>query len=94
VSYEISLPPLQERAPIFTWLMEHARLGLGELARTFNLGIGMVLVVKKAQASKVLAQVKKSGDRAWMIGQVVARKKSENCLVRVTDGTQSTELVY
>ena len=94
VSYEITLPPLQERAPVFTWLMDHARLGLGEMARTFNLGIGMVLVVKKANAPLLVKQIKKSGERAWILGKVVARKKGAPCQVKITDGTQTAELTY
>jgi len=94
VSYEIALPPLAERAPIFSWLADHVRLGLGELARTFNMGIGMVLVVKKNHAAAVLKQLKKKGERAWIVGQVIPRKKGENCRVIVKDGAQSAELVY
>ena len=94
VSYEIELPPVQERAPVFTWLAEHARLGLGELCRTFNMGVGMVVVVKKPHASAVLKHLKKSGERAWQIGRVVARKKSDPCRVIVRDGSQTAELIY
>jgi phosphoribosylformylglycinamidine cyclo-ligase len=94
VSYEITLPPIAERAKIFSWLVEHARLGLGELSRTFNMGIGMVLVVKKAQAANVLKQLSKSGERAWTIGKVTPRGKSEPCRVIVRDGAESAELIY
>jgi phosphoribosylformylglycinamidine cyclo-ligase len=94
VSYEIALPSLTERAPIFTWLMEHARLGLGELSRTFNLGIGMVLVVNKRNKAAVLKSLKKSGEKAWEIGQATPRKKGQPCLVQISDGTQTAELSY
>lgn len=94
VSYEIKLPPLEERARIFSWLKDHVRLELGELARTFNLGIGMVLVVRHAQVNAVLKQVRKAGERAWVLGEVRARKKGEPCRVGVTDGALRVELVY
>jgi phosphoribosylformylglycinamidine cyclo-ligase len=103
VSYEITLPELSDRAPIYAWLNEHARLGFAEMTQTFNLGIGMVLVVKKNQVAAVLKHIKKSGEKAWEIGKVVQRKKGEGCKVRIfgnpkdenpKDGTQSAELDY
>jgi phosphoribosylformylglycinamidine cyclo-ligase len=94
VSYEITLPPLDQRAKIFTWLVEHAKLGLGELCQTFNMGIGMVVVAKKQNAQAVLKHLKKSGERAWQIGQVISRRKSEPCRVTLHDGPQTAELIY
>ena len=94
VSYEIELPALSERAPVFSWLAGHARLGLGEMARTFNLGIGMVLVVKKTDTAAVLRQLRKSGEKAWEIGRVVHRAKGAGCTVSIADGSERAELVY
>jgi phosphoribosylformylglycinamidine cyclo-ligase len=96
VSYEIELPPLSERAPIYPWVIANARLNLTELAQTFNLGVGMVLAVKKANVSKVLKKLKRSNETVWEIGVVTKKKKS--CTVTVksetADGPQTTELVY
>jgi phosphoribosylformylglycinamidine cyclo-ligase len=96
VSYEIELPPLAERAPIYPWVIENARLNLSELAQTFNLGVGMVLVVKKANVSQVLKKLKRFGETAWELGIVTKKKKS--CTVTLksetSDGLQTVELVY
>jgi phosphoribosylaminoimidazole synthetase len=96
VSYEIELPPLSERAPIYPWVIENARLSLSELAQTFNLGVGMVLVVKKANVSKVMKKLKRSGETVWELGVVTKKKKA--CTVTLksetSDGPQTVELVY
>lgn len=96
VSYAIALPPLDERAPVYDWMQSHVQLQLqlAELAQTFNLGIGMVLAVKKAHAAAALRQIKKAGETAWTLGEVIARKKGESCRVLVRDGDRAAELVY
>jgi phosphoribosylformylglycinamidine cyclo-ligase len=96
VSYEIELPPISERAKIYPWVIENARLNLSELAQTFNLGVGMVLVVKKKNVSKVLARLRRSGETAWEIGAVSKKKKACTVTLRseTSDGMQTTELVY
>jgi phosphoribosylaminoimidazole synthetase len=96
VSYEIELPPIAERAPIYPWVIENARLSLSELAQTFNLGVGMVLVVKKTNVGKVMKKLKRSGETVWELGVVTKKKKS--CTVTLksetADGPQTVELVY
>ena len=56
--------------PVFAWLAEAGRLGPMELARTFNCGIGMVLVVDPAHADAVTAIMEAEGETVHAIGQV------------------------
>ncbi|MDD7312308.1 MAG: AIR synthase-related protein [Clostridia bacterium] len=39
---------------------------------TFNMGVGMSLVVPAAQAEKALAVLKEQGEDAYVIGEIVA----------------------
>jgi phosphoribosylformylglycinamidine cyclo-ligase len=94
VSYEITLPPIAERAAIYPWVIEKSGLDLSELAQTFNLGIGMVLVVKKNKVTAVMKKLKKSGEKAWEIGQVVKKKSGKPSTVRVTSDQETIELIY
>jgi phosphoribosylformylglycinamidine cyclo-ligase len=48
-----------------------AGLGGPELRATFNGGIGMALVVGRAEASDVLRLLGSRGQEAWIIGEVV-----------------------
>ena len=42
--------------------------------RTFNMGIGMVMVTPKERALKVVSHLSKFKERAWVIGEVVKGK--------------------
>lgn len=48
-----------------------------ELARTFNLGLGLVAVVPAAEATKAVDTVRASGIDAWVVGQIDAQDEAE-----------------
>ena len=50
-------------------------LGKEELYSTFNMGIGMVLVVKQENKDQVLDFLEKEGLKAWEIGKVISGDK-------------------
>jgi phosphoribosylformylglycinamidine cyclo-ligase len=61
-----------ELPPVFRWLAEAGQMAEAEMLKTFNCGIGMVLVVD-AQASDALARLLASeGEQVFRIGQVTA----------------------
>jgi phosphoribosylamine--glycine ligase/phosphoribosylformylglycinamidine cyclo-ligase len=45
-------------------------INVGELARTFNCGIGMVLVVNRADVPKVEDLFQKQGEVVYQIGEI------------------------
>jgi phosphoribosylformylglycinamidine cyclo-ligase len=55
---------------VFTWLMEQGNIPLDEMYRTFNCGIGMVLVVAKDQVSNVLVLLEKNGEAPVRLGYI------------------------
>jgi phosphoribosylformylglycinamidine cyclo-ligase len=55
---------------VFAWLRRRG-VATAEMHRTFNCGIGMVLIVDPAAADAALAALDKAGERAWIIGEVV-----------------------
>jgi phosphoribosylformylglycinamidine cyclo-ligase len=55
---------------VFTWLMERGNIPLDEMYRTFNCGIGMVLVVAKDQVSNVLVLLEKNGEAPVRLGYI------------------------
>jgi phosphoribosylformylglycinamidine cyclo-ligase len=63
-------------SPLFGWLH-----GLGverrELLKTFNCGLGMVVVMDPAHAEKNLAVIKKADLAARVVGEVVKRGDGE-----------------
>lgn len=58
--------------PIFYWLQKKGQVTLEEMYRTFNLGIGMVVIVKEATVDNALAKLKQTGEQAWVIGCIEA----------------------
>jgi phosphoribosylformylglycinamidine cyclo-ligase len=56
--------------PVFAWLQREARLDQTEMLRTFNCGIGMIVVVGAGDGKRVLAHL---GDEARTIGKLVGR---------------------
>ncbi len=55
---------------IFNWLQDTGNISHAELLKTFNCGIGMVLVVNKADAAAVIQTLQQGGEQAWEIGSI------------------------
>lgn len=62
---------------LFHWLREQGNVAQQEMYRTFNCGIGMVVVVNEHDAESALSQLNVSGETAWVIGIIQARKNDE-----------------
>ena len=61
------------RAPaVFGWLQRAANLDDVEMLRTFNCGIGMILIADHARASSVLAALTSAGEKPVVLGAVEA----------------------
>ncbi|KAH8992503.1 aminoimidazole ribonucleotide synthetase [Lactarius akahatsu] len=59
--------------PVFRWLMRAGGIAAGEMARTFNCGIGLVLVVARDEADAAVRALVDAGQReVYTIGEVVA----------------------
>jgi phosphoribosylformylglycinamidine cyclo-ligase len=62
---------------IFDWLKAEGNVKTQEMYRTFNCGIGMVVVVDANDAAAALEHLKAAGETAWLIGNIEARKANE-----------------
>jgi len=56
--------------PIFTYLARLGHLDREELLRTFNLGVGMILIVPPAHLRAVEAEFKRRREKFYRIGQI------------------------
>jgi len=61
-----------ELPPVFAWARDVGRLPAGELARTFNCGIGMVVITPEDAADAAIALLQGHGERVYRIGRVEA----------------------
>ncbi|MHB1952049.1 MAG: phosphoribosylformylglycinamidine cyclo-ligase, partial [Acidiferrobacteraceae bacterium] len=62
-----------KRPEIFDWLQRAGGVSDAEMYRTFNCGIGMVLVVDPKHADAAIASLSRSGEEAMFIGHVEQR---------------------
>lgn len=58
--------------PVFTWLQRIGGVEEPEMARVFNMGIGLVLVVRPDLAAAIRDQLESDGLSAYVIGGVTA----------------------
>jgi phosphoribosylformylglycinamidine cyclo-ligase len=56
--------------PVFAWLQRAGALDDAEMFRTFNMGVGLVLVVGEGDASPLLAALRDAGEDAWVLGAI------------------------
>lgn len=70
----ISLDNLPEAPAIFDTIKMNARLGEQEMYRTFNMGVGMCVMLPVKEAEAAIAIAKKHSIPAWKIGEVTREK--------------------
>jgi phosphoribosylformylglycinamidine cyclo-ligase len=63
---------------LFDWLREGGNVAEQEMFRTFNCGIGMVVVVSKEDAAKAISQLQAAGEKVWQIGHIRSRNGDEH----------------
>jgi phosphoribosylformylglycinamidine cyclo-ligase len=63
---------------VFKWLQDNGNVELNEMYRTFNCGVGMVLIVSAEEADAVEASLNSNGDTAWRLGNIAIIDKSAN----------------
>ncbi len=56
--------------PVFRWLYEAAKMTPEQLLRTFNCGIGMVLIVAESEVRDVTAVLKAKGETVYRLGHL------------------------
>ncbi len=63
--------------PVFAWLQEHGKVDAAEMARTFNCGIGMAVIVAKDHAATAMAHLQAAGENVFTIGEIRTRSAGE-----------------
>ncbi|XP_060650523.1 trifunctional purine biosynthetic protein adenosine-3 [Drosophila nasuta] len=68
--------------PVFAWLAAAGNITPEELQRTYNCGLGLILVVNPAQVNSVMQQLRYA-ERASIVGEVIARKDAKKPQVQL-----------
>ena len=69
--------------PVFNWLQSIAKLPQTELLRTFNCGLGMILVVSPEEAQAIIDDLRTVGEDVLMLGLLRERRGAEEKQVQV-----------
>jgi phosphoribosylformylglycinamidine cyclo-ligase len=81
-----------EQPGLMAFLQRQGNIAPGEMARTFNCGIGMVLAVPPELASEVAAELEEAGEDVMHIGEVAAGPRG--CTVRGPAGRWGSTLAW
>ncbi len=66
-----------QRPAIFDWLQAEGGINDVEMHRTFNCGIGMIVVLPAAHVDATLQQLRSAGETASLIGEVITQPAGE-----------------
>ena len=65
---------------LFNWLQRHGNIEPQEMYRTFNCGVGFVIVVPAEQADKAIDTLTQAGEKAWQLGKMIARQDNASAV--------------
>jgi phosphoribosylformylglycinamidine cyclo-ligase len=57
--------------PIFEMLQREGGVERQEMFNVFNMGVGYVLIVRPSFADSILKHLKRAGEEAWLLGEIV-----------------------
>lgn len=72
---------------LFQWLATTGNIPKSEMLRTFNCGVGMVVVVAEKDLQATLTQLQDSGEKSWHIGTI------ESNSANIDQAASSTSMV-
>ncbi len=58
---------------VFQWLQKGGNIETLEMYRTFNCGVGFILVIPADKAEQAMSELSASGETVWKIGEIVER---------------------
>ncbi|WP_061932796.1 phosphoribosylformylglycinamidine cyclo-ligase [Aureimonas sp. AU22] len=63
--------------PVFRWLAAQGGIAEAEMLRTFNCGVGMIVVVSEAEAASVAAVLQSEGETVVPLGRILPREAED-----------------
>ncbi|KAI9793357.1 MAG: hypothetical protein M1816_000249 [Peltula sp. TS41687] len=67
--------------PVFSWMKKAGKVDPVELARTFNTGVGMVLVVPEGSVQDAVGELESAGETVYRIGRLI-RRMEDGCVLK------------
>lgn len=67
---------------IFKWFAKEGNIPFHDLVKTFNLGIGMVLIVEEEKVEKLLSNLRAEGESPLLIGHLKPKQENDSdCII-------------
>ena len=66
-----------QQPAVFKWLKSQGNVTDTEMYRTFNCGVGLVIVVDDADTEQAVNILKQHGENAWVIGDIASKDGEE-----------------
>ncbi len=70
-----------QQPAVFKWLKSNGNVTDTEMYRTFNCGVGMVIVVTEEDQEKTLEILTKAGELPWFIGHIKQNSGDEEAII-------------
>ncbi len=71
-----------QRPAVFDWLQEQGKISDAEMYRTFNNGLGMVIMVDAADAERARAVLREQGESPVIIGRIETAENEQQVIIR------------
>ncbi len=66
---------------IFHWLQQQGQIDNTEMVRTFNCGIGMIVIVAPEHLNSSIELLREHGEVAWPLGQIVSSHSTDKAVI-------------
>jgi len=67
--------------PVFKYLLNFAKVERDEAYRTFNMGIGFVIILPQSEVEKTMSVLEKAGEKVYQIGKIHSQKGEQVQLI-------------
>lgn len=67
---------------IFNWLQQAGNVSRHEMYRTFNCGVGLIVVLPKSLAEQSITLLHTYGENAWLLGEIVTSDSAERVVIK------------
>jgi phosphoribosylformylglycinamidine cyclo-ligase len=72
-----------EMPPLFKWLQQQGNIAPNEMYKTFNCGIGMVMIIAQANAEQAQTVLREHGETVYQIGKIRQQQTDEAATIVV-----------
>lgn len=62
---------------VFQWLQDNGNVDINEMYRTFNCGVGMVLIASADEADAIISALMQNDETAWALGTIETGDKQQ-----------------